>query len=154
MQDQLIIKNEITIEADIAKVWDVLTNPEMTIQYMFGCEVLSDWAIGDPILWRGFNDDIIYVKGHVLELIPGYKLSYTTIDPTGTYPDVPANYLTVTYSLKQVHESTLLEVTQGDYMLVAEGEKRYKDSLEQGGWQSILEAVKGLSEKNTASDEI
>jgi len=34
-------------------VWDALTNPSMTKQYMFGCETVSDWETGSELLWQG-----------------------------------------------------------------------------------------------------
>ncbi len=68
----LIIRNKITIDAPVTKVWDALVNPEQTKQYMFGCEALSDWNVGSELLWKGVNEgqEIIYVKGQILEIEP------------------------------------------------------------------------------------
>lgn len=68
-------------------------------------------------------------------------------DPNGDIPDVPENYLTVVYDLKPSGTSTILTVTQGDYSKVAQGEKRYQESLSAGGWKSILEQIKVLVEE-------
>lgn len=46
----LFIKNTITINAPITKVWDALINPEQTKKYMFGCEAVSDWKVGSSLL--------------------------------------------------------------------------------------------------------
>jgi uncharacterized protein YndB with AHSA1/START domain len=53
---ELIITNSIDIHASASKVWDALTNPEQTKKYMFGCETVSDWEVGSPLLWRGTYD--------------------------------------------------------------------------------------------------
>ena len=35
------------------QVWDMLTNPQKTKLYMFGCETVTDWKPGSELLWRG-----------------------------------------------------------------------------------------------------
>ena len=149
MNKPLIIENEILIEAPAPKVWDALTNPAQTKKYMFGCETVSDWKPGSPLDWKGYYEgkEMVFVKGHIVEIAPNQFLSYTTIDPNSSIPDIPENYLTVTYSLKEEDHKTLLTVTQGDYSKVADGEKRYQDSHNNGeGWSPILVEIKKLVE--------
>ena len=149
MAKSLIIKNSITINAPASKVWDALTNPEQTKKYMFGCETVSDWKIGSPLLWKGLYEgkEIVYVKGDILGLKPGKLLVYTTIDPNSNIDDRSENYLKVTYDLTEKNGQTTLTVTQGDFATVAEGEKRYQDSYNNGeGWNPILVAIKKLVE--------
>lgn len=145
----LNIVNQIEIKASASSVWDALTNPEMTKQYMFGCETISDWEIGSSLLWQGEYEGkkMVFVKGHIKELIPYKLLSYTVIDPNGTIADIPENYLTVSYALEQKEGSTCLTVTQGDYNTVAEGARRFEESSNGGeGWNPILKAIKALIE--------
>jgi len=145
----LIIQNEITIHAPAQRVWDALVNPEQTKQYMFGCEALSDWNVGSPLLWKGEHEgkEIIWVKGEILDIEPGKFLRYTTIDPHSDIDDISENYLEVTYDLIPQGENILLKVTQGDYSTVAEGERRYQDSYNNGeGWNPILVEIKKLVE--------
>ena len=149
MNKPLIIENKILIEAPASKVWDALTNPAQTKKYMFGCETVSDWKPGSPLDWKGYYEgkEMVFVKGHIVEIVPDQFLSYTTIDPNSPIPDIPENYLTVTYSLKEEDNKTLLTVTQGDYSKVADGEKRYQDSYNNGeGWSPILVEIKKLVE--------
>jgi uncharacterized protein YndB with AHSA1/START domain len=151
MKEPLLIHNEIMIHAPASKVWDVLTNPEQTKKYMFGCEALSDWNAGSPLIWKMIYEgkDFIPVKGKIVEIIPGKFLSYTVIDPNSGIEDIPQNYLTVTYELFEKDGSTLLEVTQGDYNKVADGEKRYKESFNGGeGWNPILVEIKKVAESH------
>ena len=148
---ELLIKNNITIYAPAKKVWDVLTNPEQTKKYMFGCETVSDWKAGSTLEWKGNYEgkEMVFVKGSIVNIIPEKLLIYTTIDPNNpAMEDKPENYLTVTYNLKEEIGQTILTVTQGDYNLVAEGEKRYIEAYNNGeGWNPILVEIKKLVEE-------
>jgi uncharacterized protein YndB with AHSA1/START domain len=150
MSKPLIVKNSIRIHAPASKVWDVLVNPEQTKKYMFGCETVSNWKPGSPLLWRGVYEgrEMVFVKGNIVEIRPPAFLSYTVIDPNSTtVADIPENYLTVTYLLEEQSGHTLLNVTQGDFSQVAESEKRYNDTYNGGeGWNPILVQIKALAE--------
>lgn len=149
MTQSLIVESVITMHATASRVWDALTNPEQTKRYMFGCETVSDWKPGSPLLWKGVyeGNEMVFVKGYIVTFIPDKLLVYTTFDPNSTMPDVPDNYLTVTYSLAEKDGATSLTVTQGDYSKVAEGERRYKEASNGGeGWNPILIQIKQLVE--------
>ncbi len=149
MNTPLVVKNSIAINAPAAKVWDALVNPAETKKYMFGCETVSDWKVGSPLLWKGtFNGvELVAVKGDIVELVPEKRLVYTTIDPHNTdIADIPENYLTVTYELEETGGQTQLTVTQGDYSKVAEGQRRYEETAGADGWQPILVEIKKLVE--------
>jgi uncharacterized protein YndB with AHSA1/START domain len=142
-------KNTINIKAPVSKVWDALVNPEQTKKYMFGCEAVSDWKVGSSLLWKGTYEgkEMVFVKGTIVEIVPEKLLRYTTFDPNSTIADVLENYLTVSYELETVNGQTIFTVTQGDYNKVAEGEKRYKESHNNGeGWNPILVEIKKLVE--------
>jgi hypothetical protein len=102
-------------------------------------------------LWRGVYEDkeIVFVKGHIIEIVPKTKLVYSTFDPNSTIEDIPANYLNVRYELIENNGVTTLNVSQGDYSKVADGERRYKESSNNGeGWNPILLEIKKLVESN------
>ena len=149
MKQPLFIKNTIIFNAPAAKVWDALVNPEQTKKYMYGCEAISDWKKGSSLLWKGQHEgkEMTFVKGVIVDITPEKHLSYTVIDPNGTLPDVPENYLTVTYDLTSSGNQTTFTVTQGDYSKVGDGENRYKHSYNNGeGWNPILVQIKKLVE--------
>jgi uncharacterized protein YndB with AHSA1/START domain len=151
MAEPLIIKNSITINAPAATLWDALVNPEKTKQYMFGCETVSDWTPGSELLWKGTyeGNEMVFVKGEILQIQPEKFLEYTAIDPNSDIDDTSENYLRVTYELIPNGEQTILNVTQGDYSTVADGERRYQDSYNNGeGWNPILVEIKKLVEGN------
>lgn len=152
MAEPLIVKNSISIQAPISKVWDALVNPEQIKKYMFGCETVSDWKVGSSLLWKGSYEgkEMVFVRGDILEIEPEKRLVYTTIDPNSTIDDISENYLTVTYDLKAEGGKTVLSVMQGDYAAVAEGERRYKEAFNDGdGWNPILIQIKELVESQS-----
>jgi uncharacterized protein YndB with AHSA1/START domain len=149
MAKLLLVKNTIVINAPTSKVWDALVNPEQTKKYMFGCETVSDWKVGSTLLWRGAYEgkEMVFVKGHIVDIKPEKLLIYTTIDPNSAIDDTSENYLTVTYSLSYDKNKTTLVVTQGDYNKVAEGKRRYQEAYNNGeGWHPILMQIKSLVE--------
>ena len=149
MATPLFIQNNITINAPAMQVWNVLTNPDETKKYMFGCETVSDWQPGSALLWKGSYEgkEMIFVKGNIVSIQPGIFLSYTVFDHNSSMEDIPENYLTVTYELSEVNGETVLTVTQGDYSHVADGERRYAESDNGGqGWNPILLEIKKILE--------
>ncbi len=145
----LNVESSITVNAPKAVLWDALTNPEKTKIYMFGCEAISDWKPGSPLIWRmdWEGKELVAVKGHIVRIEPETRLDYTVFDPQSTIEDIPENYLTVTYQLTETDGKTQLVVTQGDYNMVAEGERRYQESDNGGeGWNPILVQIKELVE--------
>jgi len=146
----LTVKNTITINASAANVWDALVNPEQTKKYMFGCETVSDWKAGSPLIWKMMHEgkEFIPVKGNIVEIRPEKYLAYTVIDPNNpAIADVPENYLTVEYALEETGGQTMLTVTQGDYNKVADGQKRYEETYNNGeGWNPILVQIKQILE--------
>lgn len=139
MSKKMIVEEEVLFKASIKEVWNLIINPEMTKQYMFGCEVFSDWKIGSPVYWKGQTEDgkeVIYVKGEVLEFQEGMKVTTTTFDPSSGIKDIPENYVNLTYQLKEVVEGTLLTIIQGDFAGAEKGRKRYEES--KTGWKDIV----------------
>jgi uncharacterized protein YndB with AHSA1/START domain len=149
MAKPLFVKNTIVINAPASRVWDALVNPQQTRKYMFGCETVSDWKVGSPLLWKGTHEgkEMVFVKGEIVDIKPEKLLAYTTIDPHSAIDDTAENYLTVTYSLSADKGKTTLVVTQGDYNQVAEGKRRYQEAYNNGeGWHPILVQIKSLVE--------
>ena len=100
---------------------------------------------GSPLLWKGAADGKVYVKGDIVVVDEPRRLEYTVIDPNNlAVPDIPSNYLTMIYEIKEQGEGLVFELTQGDYSKVAEGQKRYEDTL--NGDDFILVKIKELAE--------
>ena len=70
--EKAVVQNSIHINTEPSKVWNALVNPQMTKQYMFGCETVSDWKKGSPLLWQAIYEgkETVFVKGIILEIEP------------------------------------------------------------------------------------
>lgn len=84
-------RTRVRIDAPIAEVWDALINPEVIRKYMFGTEVVSEWKVGRPIVWKGVWKGKPYEdKGTILELKPEHTIRYSHLSPLSGLPNVPA----------------------------------------------------------------
>ncbi len=144
----MIITKEITFNAPKQKIWDLITNPKMTKQYMFGCEVISNWEIGNKITWKGRTEDqkeVVYVKGEITDIIQGTKVSFTMFDPNMGIKDIPSNYVNLTYELVESKGKTKLIIIQGDFKGSENSEKRFEESKK--GWDMVIPLMKELVQK-------
>ena len=142
----IIFEQYIEINASPETVWEVLTKPEFTRQYMFGCDAISDWKEGSPLIWKGAKDGKVYVKGSIVKIVPGKLLGFTSFDPNDpTHKDIPSNYTTVTYTLTPEDGKTMATVTDGDFSKIEDGETRYNRTIE--SWNYVLPQIKRLAER-------
>ena len=136
-------KTSVNIHAPVSKVWDALTKPELIKQYMHGTNVVTDWKVGGPILWRGeWKGQTYEDKGTVLEIIPNKHLKTTHWSPMGGTPDKPENYHTVTYDLEENSGYTLLKLAQSN-----NATQQAADEMATNGWDPILKGLKEMLEK-------
>jgi uncharacterized protein YndB with AHSA1/START domain len=130
------------INAPVSRVWDAITKPELIKQYLFDTDVISDWKVGSPILYRGewkgkpFED-----KGEILEIEPEKKLVSTHWSPLSGVPDQPENYHTVTYNLVSKDDKTELTIAQDNN--ASEQEKAHSEE----NWKAVLLGLKNLLEQ-------
>ena len=141
MNQKFIAQATTTINAPVSKVWQALVNPEIIKQYLFNTDVVSDWQVGRPILYRGewegkpFED-----KGTILEIEPEKRLMSTHWSPLSGVTDSPENYHTVTYILSERSDSTEVTITQDNN--ATEEEKAHSEK----NWQTVLQGMKKLLE--------
>ncbi|NIR50954.1 hypothetical protein GWO43_20245 [candidate division KSB1 bacterium] len=141
MSKKLVVKKNIELDAHISKVWDALTNPELTKQYFFGCEAMSDWKPESPIVFKQVAEgkDIVQVKGVITNIEPQKVLQHTCLTPE--FEDDPSKHTTVTYELSSNEGRTQLSITQGDF---GEDETRYNHTA--AGWDHVLNGLKTVVE--------
>ena len=144
---ELKITKTVTINAEVSKVWEALTRPEWTKKYMFGNEVISDWKVGSPILWKGKSkgEEKILIKGQIEKIEVEKLIEFTSLDLDAQYADIPSNYIKETIELTPKLGKTVLSITQGDYSRVDNGEKRFMDAGV--GLNLSLNSLKKLIEK-------
>lgn len=121
------------IEAAPDKVWEALTDPEMTAAY-WGHSNISDWQPGSAWEHRRLDGSgIADVEGTVVEAVPGKRLVITWAGPGEDRPDGPS---TVTFDLKPLGGTVQLTVTHEN--LRDEAERRQAA----GGWSTVLSNLK------------
>jgi uncharacterized protein YndB with AHSA1/START domain len=139
---RIVAKQTITINAPAAKVWAALTTPETIKQYLFGTEVMTDWQVGSPIIYKGVWEGRAYEdKGIILKVIPEKLLESTYWSGMSGLPDLPENYKNVAYELTSDSDGTRLTVTQDNN--VTEEEKNHSEQ----NWGVVLKSLKELLEK-------
>ena len=141
MNEKYTAKATATINAPVSKVWQALVNPEIIKQYLFNTEVVSDWKVGSPIIYKGeWEGKAFEDKGEILEIEPEKLLKSTHWSPLSGVPDRPENYHTVTYTLSEKSGSTEVTIMQDNNATQEE-----KEHSEQN-WRTVLDGMKKLLE--------
>ncbi len=141
MNNEFIAKATTIIHAPVSKVWQALVNPEIIKQYLSNTEVISDWKVGSPILYKGeWEGKAFEDKGEILEIEPEKVLKSTHWSPLSGVPNIPENYHTVTYILSDRGDSTEVTITQDNN--ATEQEQAHSEK----NWKTVLEGMKSLLE--------
>jgi uncharacterized protein YndB with AHSA1/START domain len=143
MENELIVRKSVMIEADNSKTWNALTDPKITRKYWFNCEPRSEWEIGKPIEFVEVKDgkEIVRVKGDILSIDPCKFLQYTVWGPDSGLEDRPENYTRVTIELFPDRNRTEVMVSQD---MFGGDVNRFKMSNK--GWDTVLEGLKNTLE--------
>jgi uncharacterized protein YndB with AHSA1/START domain len=132
---------ETEIDASPDRVWEALTDPEQIKEYMFGSEVVTDWPRGSPIVWKGEYEGKKYEdKGEIVEIEPARRLKVTHFSPSSGQDDVPENYHTLLYELKEHGGATRVSLSQDNNP----SEEAAKHS--RANWEKMLAALKQVVE--------
>lgn len=139
------IEKTVKLAADAATVWEALTNPKLTRQYLFDCEALSEWKVGSPLIFRfeAEGEETIPVKGVIRAIEPNRFLEHTCF--ASEFEDVPDKHTIVTYTLTSHGDATELSVTQGDFSDEEDPGKHHTS------WDYVLGGLKALLERKSAS---
>jgi uncharacterized protein YndB with AHSA1/START domain len=130
-----------TINAPASRVWNAITNPELIRKYLFDTEVISDWKVGSPILYKGeWQGQAFEDKGEILDIQPEKLFVSTHWSPLSGVPDLPENYHTVTYQLSERNGKTEVTIAQDNNS--SEEEKEHSEQ----NWKAVLEGLKKLVE--------
>ena len=141
MNKGIVAEATTTINAPASKVWEAITKPELIKKYLFDTDVISDWKVGSPIVYRGewqgkpFED-----KGRILEIEPEKRLVSTHWSPMSGVPDLPENYHKVTYELSERNGKTDVTIFQDNN--ASEEEKTHSEA----NWKTVLAGLKKLLE--------
>lgn len=142
MAKGLVARAAMTMNVDADRVWSALTDPAQIKVYLFGTDAVSDWQVGSSITYTGEWQGKSYEdKGVVLEAEPGKKLVSTYWSGMSGKPDVPENYVTVTYELHPQEDATEVVILQ---------DGNANEEAQQGAqanWETVLGSMKTMLEK-------
>jgi len=143
MRLDLQASDSVVINADLAKVWEVLTNPALIKEYLFGTETITDWKVGSEIAFQGEWDGHKYRDhGVILENDFHKRIAYSYWSGFSGLEDKPENYGKVIYDLAPVDAThTIFTWTQQGFP----DEQRQVHS--QSGMKAFLEQIKGIAER-------
>jgi uncharacterized protein YndB with AHSA1/START domain len=132
----------IAINVPRSRVWEALTTPKRVKQYFFGADVVSDWKVGSPMIYRGEWQGKPYEdKAHVLELDPERRLVTTQWSPLSGVPDAPENYHVISYDLRAEGLATPVTITQ------TKNSPEQEAAHSAQNWTMVLAGLKRLLEQ-------
>ncbi|EKR28592.1 hypothetical protein LEP1GSC087_4365 [Leptospira interrogans serovar Bataviae str. L1111] len=142
MNQNLIIKKNISIQTSISKVWNALIDPEVIKLYLFGTQAISDWKEGRSIIFTGvWNGKEYKDHGTILKLEKEKMFRYNYWSSFSGVANIPENYSILTFELKPEGNFTSLSLTQENFPNPA----AYEHS--DVGWNQALNILKENLEK-------
>lgn len=142
MNKNLVAKTSTRINVPRDQVWKALVDPNAIRQYMFGTQVVSEWRVGRPIVWKGEWQGRAYEdKGVILRFGPERTLQHSHFSPLSGLPDQPENYHTVTVELSPEGNQTKIVLSQDHN--ANEEERMHSEQ----NWRMMLAALKKFVEE-------
>ncbi|MCX6151141.1 MAG: SRPBCC family protein [Ignavibacteriales bacterium] len=140
MRHDLIVSKSIDINAEPSRVWNALTNPEIIKEYLFGTETITDWKIGNEIIFQGEYEGKKYRdKGIILENVLNQQVSYSYWSGFSGLEDKPENYSIIVYSItNKGNNHTIFTWTQKGF--ATEQGRQHSET----GMDALLEKIKEI----------
>lgn len=134
--------SQVTIDAPVSKVWDVITKPELVKQWQYGSDLTTDWQVGSDIRFHSEWQGSVYEQwGKVLEVVPHSMVRYSLFAPRPGLEDIPENYFVMTYTVEEQEDNTILTIEMNDNR----SGSSVQESADEDG-QSILTLLKSIAE--------
>jgi uncharacterized protein YndB with AHSA1/START domain/DNA-binding transcriptional ArsR family regulator len=136
------------IASTTEKVFDALTDSEMTKQYWYRHRNASDWKKGSKWEHQDYDDaKTVHITGTVVENSRPKRLVITWANPADT--GVPEKTSRVTFDLELVEGMVRLTVTHSEL----EPESKMAQDISKG-WPMVLSSLKSLLETGKALPQI
>jgi uncharacterized protein YndB with AHSA1/START domain len=142
---KLFVEKSVDINAPASEVWEVLTNPVLSKEWIKewwpDFEILkSDWKEGSPVIWKVKNG-LTAAQGKVTTVQPPTNLQF---DFQVNDPSNPRQPESVIYQLNEQDGHTRLFVSVGDFGDTPEHEQCYPGAEQ--SWDKSLPKIKALAE--------
>jgi len=143
MRHDLEVSHTVEVNVPVSRMWEVLTQPEIIKEYLFGTETVTDWKPGSEIIFQGDYQGHKYRDhGVIQENILNKKISYTYWTGFSGLEDKPENCSLITYTLVATGDNkTEFTWTQQGFA----NEDGYKHS--QTGMKDFLGKIKEIAER-------
>jgi uncharacterized protein YndB with AHSA1/START domain len=141
---KLFVEQSMEIEAPASRVWEILTRPELSREWIRTwwpeLQILqSDWRLGSKVEWK-LGDGKTGAEGKVTAVDPPRSLRYGfQVNAPG-----PIKREEVAYELDERAGRTKLSVSVGDFGDTPEHEQCYPGAVE--AWKRCLPKIKELAE--------
>ena len=130
------------VDTPPSQVWTVLTDSRLLGEVMFGSQIITDWEVGGPIVYRGewegkpFED-----KGVIDELTEPRRIRMQHYSPLSGLPDEPENYHHVAFELEPLGDSSRTRVT------ITQDGNADQDAADHSAanWQTMLESLQKVA---------
>ena len=142
MDKKLNVKESVSVNAAVNKVWDALTNPDLVKKYLFGTNLITDWQVGNDIIFKGSYEGKKYIdKGKIIKYEPEKLMQYTYLSNFSGLEDAEDNYSLVTYEIEENGSDVILSVSQEGFINLQAKEHS------ENSWGYVLEEIKKLVEE-------
>jgi uncharacterized protein YndB with AHSA1/START domain/DNA-binding transcriptional ArsR family regulator len=126
---------EVYIAAPVERVWQALTDSDLTQQYYYGNTVESEWTPGSPMVYRN-PDGTTSIECVVVEADPPHRLVHTFF-----FPGTDESPSRCTWTIEARGAASLLTLVHDDF----DGETSTYRSVAHG-WVPVLSALKTVLE--------
>lgn len=114
-----MVTRSVLLNASPERVWEALTHPGMTKQYLYNCEVACDWKRGSSVRWTGtYHGREVDQEGRILDIIPGRMIKYSGFDKLAEGDISREGNIYITHEIvphgRQTKLLTTLEHFEGD----------------------------------------
>jgi uncharacterized protein YndB with AHSA1/START domain len=136
----------IVVRASREAVWKAVTDPQLVKRYFFGTDLVTDWKVGSPVLFRGEWEGKTYEdRGTVLAFDPPRALSFNYWSAFSGEADTEERRQIIRYELADVPEGVRVTVEQSN----ADTQARADHSAE--NWQKVLAGLKEVVEGSSSA---
>lgn len=119
MVNDIMVTRSVLLNASPERVWEALTHPGMTKQYLYNCEVTSEWEPGSTLRWTGaYQGRKVDEEGRILDIVPGRMIKYSGFDKLAAGDISRDGNIYITHEIiphgRQTKLLTTLEHFEGD----------------------------------------